>query len=218
MTLEKLKELLESGAITQEEFDDLAKTFEQDPPTDPVPVDGGIDYDKLEKIIQSRVDTQMAAERKKNAELKKRYENLQKAKMTDDELKQAELDERDKAIEERERAITEKENRMYAVKAIQKAGLNDGGDNALEIIDFVMGADESEIDARTKAFKALFDRMVAAEVDKRFKEGGRIPNAGTSLNGGKNPYMKNQWNLTEQMVIESTNPELAKQLQAAAGV
>ena len=66
--------------------------------------------------------------------------------------------------------------------------------------------------------KGWFDNAVKAEVDKRFKEGGYTPTKGSSLNGGKNPYMKDQFSLTEQMRLMVENPELAKQLEAAAGV
>ena len=58
----------------------------------------------------------------------------------------------------------------------------------------------------------------SAEVNKRFKENGYTPKKGAELNGGVNPYTKEQFNLTKQMEIENTNPELAAQLKAAAGV
>lgn len=223
MTLEKLKELLNSGAISQEEFDEMSKNIKPTEPTnDPEPTEptnDPIDMEKLDKIIQSRVDKQMATERKKSADLEKQLKRLQQAKLTDDELKQIEIDEKEKAIAERERAITEKENRLYAVKAIKEAGLDDGSDTSLSLVDFVMGEDETEINAKVKSFKELFDKAVTAEVNKRFKEAGYTPNKGNnSLNGGVNPYTKEQFNLTEQMNIETTNPELAAQLKAAAGI
>ena len=75
MTLEKLKELLDSGAITQEEYDEMsqhatepAPAADPEPATDPEPAPV-IDYDKIERIVQSRVDKQLAAERKKSADL-----------------------------------------------------------------------------------------------------------------------------------------------------
>jgi hypothetical protein len=36
--------------------------------------------------------------------------------------------------------------------------------------------------------------------------------------GVANPWTKDAWNMTQQMVLENTKPELAKQLKAAAGV
>lgn len=225
MTLEKLKALLEAGSITQEEFDEMAKNVKEPEPTpdpepspDEEPKQEPIDYDKLDKIIQSRVDKQMAAERKKNADLEKKLKNLQQAKLTDEELKNIEIEEKEKAIAEREKAITDKENRLFAVKAIKEAGLDDGSDVSLSLVDFVMGEDENEIKTKVKAFKELFDKAVTAEVNKRFKDNGYTPKKGESLNGGVNPYTKEQFNLTEQMKLENTSPELAAQLKAAAGV
>ena len=78
--------------------------------------------------------------------------------------------------------------------------------------------DETDIDDLIALLKKWHDNSVKAEVDKRFKDGGYTPAKGTNLNGGVNPWAEGQKNLTEQMKIEMTNPELAKQLQAAAGV
>lgn len=229
MTLEKLKQLLEQNLITQEEFDEMSKNVKateppkpENEPTEPPKPENEptepFDIEKIDKIVQSRLDKAMAEERKKNVDLKRQLERLQKAKLTDDELKQIEIDEKEKAIAEREKAITDKENRLYAVKAIKEAGLDDGSEVSLSLVDFVMGEDETEINTKVKAFKELFDKAVTAEVNKRFKENGYNPKAGTNLNNGVNPYTKEQFNLTEQMKIESTNPELAAQLKAAAGV
>lgn len=222
MTLEKLKALLESGAITQEEFDEMAKTLDASPNTDPEPPTDTnpepLDLDKLDRIVQSRVDKAMADERKKTAELEKKLKKLQQEKLTDDELKKVEDEERQKELDKREQVITEKENRLFALRAIKEAGLDDGSDTSLAIADFVMGEDETEITTKVKAFKELFDKAVTAEVDRRFKEKGYTPTKGSNLNGGVNPYTKEQFNLTMQMEIESTNPELAAQLKAAAGV
>lgn len=179
MTLEKLKKLLADGTITQEEFDELAKNVkdepapEDDPKPKPdesdQPKNDGVDYDKLDKIIQARVDKEMAAERKKTAEYKKKLDRLQREKLTDEELKKIELENKENEIAEREKAIADKENRLFAVKAIKEAGLDDGSDTALSLVDFVMGTDETEITSKVKAFKELFDKTVTAEVNKRFR-------------------------------------------------
>ena len=228
MTLEKLKELLDSGAITQEEYDEMsqhatepAPAADPEPATDPEPAPV-IDYDKIERIVQSRVDKQLAAERKKSADLEKQLKAVRQSKLTDDELKQIEMEEKEKAIAEREKAIQDKENRLYAVKAIKEAGLDDGSDTSLQLVDFVMGENEEAINDKVKAFKQLFDKAVTkavnAEVNKRFKDSGYTPKKGENLNGGVNPYTKEQFNFTMQMQLESTNPELAAQLKAQAGV
>lgn len=226
MTLEKLNELLANGAITQEEYDELLKNIVKTPeptpnstePTPPAPANESVDLANLEKIVQSRVDKAMAVERKKNADLERKYKTLQQAKLTEEELKKIEDEEREKALAEREKALADKENRLFAVKAIKEAGLDDGSDTSLSIVDFVMGEDETIITSRVKAFKELFDKAVTTEVNKRFKENGYTPKQGTNLNGGRNPYTKEQFSLTEQMALEINNPDLAAQLKAAAGV
>lgn len=229
MNIEKLKALLEAGSITQEEFDEMAKALggtdpapasEPDPTTDPDPDPAPTQFDMetIERIVQSRVDKLMAPERKKSAENEKKYKALQKQLMTADEVKQAEIAEKEQALAAREKELQDRLNREFAQKALREAGLDDGSESAFALADFVMGEDEDEIKGKVKTFKGLFDKMVAAEVDKRFKAAGYTPKHGTNLNGVKNPWMKDQWNITEQMKIESTNPEEAAKLMAAAGI
>ena len=67
-----------------------------------------------------------------------------------------------------------------------------------------------------KAFGELVRRLVSEEVDKTFKDTGRTPGKGGNTSTETNPYMKETYNLTEQMKIEASDPEKAKRLQAAA--
>ena len=109
------------------------------------------------------------------------------------------------------------ENKLYAVKAIKKAGLDDGSETALDILALVNAGDEESIDSNIKALKALVDKLVKAEVEKTFKDNGRKPEQGSNGAGDDNPYIEKTFNLTRQMELEATNPELAKKLKAAAG-
>ena len=225
MTKEKLQSLLDSGAITQEEFDEMIKNIadpepapESEPAPEPEPKSEPIDLDKLDKLIQSRVDKITAKLGKENADLKKQLDKEKRARMSDEEIRQLETKEREEALAEREKALLDRENRLYAVKAIKEAGLDDGSDTSLSLVEFVMGDDETEINDKVKAFKELFDKAVATEVEKRFKANGRTPKQSSNLNGGKNPWAKEQFNITEQMAIEASNPELAEKLRAAAGI
>ena len=225
MTKEKLQSLLDSGAITQEEFDEMIKNIadpepatDPEPTPDPEPKAEPIDAAYIERVVQAKVDRLMAAERKKNAELTRQLENEKKAKLSAEELKQYEIDEREKTIAAREKELQDRLNRECAQKALREAGIDDGSQTAFELVDFVMGEDEDEIKGKVKTFKELFDKLVSAEVDKRFKANGRTPKQSANLNGGKNPYKQETFSLTEQMNLEITNPELAKKLQAEAGV
>lgn len=227
MTIDELKALLEAGNITKEQFLAMAKAIDpdytedpdpgQEPGQDPEPgSDPGQEPD-LEKIIQRAVDRATNKLGNDNKKLRQQLEALKKSKLTQEEVAELERKEREADLAEREKALQDKENRLYAIKAIQKAGLNDGSDSALELVDFVIGESEEDIDAKVKSFGALVKKFVKAEVDRTFKQHGRTPEHGSGA-GEKNPWAKESYNITQQMQIELANPELAKQLKAAAGI
>ena len=219
MNLEELKALLESGKITQEQYDAMLKALgleegKTDPPTDP-PAD---DAEKLmEKKIQSAVDRAVHKYANENKGLKEELEKLRKEKLTAAELKALEDEEKEKNLADREAAVKAAENKLYAVKAIKKAGLDDGSETALDILALVNAGDTESIDTNIKALKALVDKLVKAEVEKTFKGNGRQPEKGAGGGSDNNPYAAKTFNLTAQKELERTNPELAKQLKAAAG-
>lgn len=218
MTKEKLDQLLFDGAITQEEYDVLIKGIDTEPSPSPKVEDKKPSTDDLEVLVQKAVDRATNKLGNENKSLRERLEKLQREKLTEEERKQIELQEKETAIAERERAIKASENRLYAIKAIKSAELDDGSSNALDLIDFVMGEDEAAIDSKVKAFSELVKRFVKAEVDKTFRDNGRNPAKGGNTQNGNNPYMKDSFNLTEQMRLETENPELAKAYMAAAGI
>lgn len=150
----------------------------------------------LDKLVQARADKLTAEMGKKNAALQKELENLKKEKMTADELKQHEIAEKEKALAEREKMLADKENRLLAIKAIKAAGLDDGSDKALELVDFVVGENEEAINKKVKAFGDLVKRFVSAEVDKTFKKNGRNPNGGSNGNSDDD---KSKNNVAEQL-------------------
>jgi hypothetical protein len=225
MTLEELKALLASGAITQAQFEAMCKQFgyevkPEDDPDDPSKKTDPDDAEKLlEKKIQQAVDRATNKLGNDNKQLREELEKLRKEKLTAAELKALEDEEKEKDLAEREAAVKAAENKLYALKAIKKAGLDDGSEAALEILALVGGNDETTIDANVKALKALIDKLVKAEVEKTFKGNGRNPEKGAGGAGGDaNPYAANTFNLSKQMELELTDPELAKKLKAAAGV
>lgn len=226
MTIDELKALLADGKITPEQFKVMAKAIDPDyteDPDNPAPggaPDGGTGENgqqpDLEKLIQQAVDRATNRLGNDNKRLREQLESIKKEKLTAEE--RAELERKQEREQfERERAEFQIEkNKLYAVKAIKAAGLDDGSEGALELVDFVTGSDEAEIDARVKAFGALVRKFVGAEVEKTFKAAGRTPGKGASSDVEKNPYTKEHYNLTEQMRLEATDPEKARRLQAAA--
>lgn len=224
MSIDELKALFDDGKISREQFLAMAKAIdpnyaEEDPAPapDPEPDTEPTPEPDLEKLIQRAVDRATNKLGNDNKKLRQQLETLKKNKLSEAEAAELDRQEREEALAERERALQEKENRLYAIKAIKAAGLDDGSDRSLELVDFVLGGTEADIDARVKSFGALVKKFVKAEVDQRFKLHGRNPEQGAGA-GEKNPWAKESYNITQQMMLETTNPELAKQLKAAAGV
>lgn len=220
MTLEELKALLESGAITQAQFENMCKQFGYEVPDDKKDEpDNKDDADKLlEKKIQQAVDRATNKLGNDNKALREELEKLRKEKLTAAELKALEDEEKEKNLADREAAVKAAENKLYAVKAIKQAGLDDGSETALDILALVNAGDTESIDTNIKALKALVDKLVKAAVEKTFKDNGRNPERGAGGGSDDNPYMAGKtFNLTRQMELERTNPELAQKLKAAAG-
>lgn len=222
MDLEKLKQLLASGAITQEEFDQLSKGLEipedkKEETTTEQPNQED-QAERIEKLVQSAVDRATNRLGNENKKLREQLDKLKKEMLSEEELKKLEVQEKETALAEREKQLLDKENRFYAIESIKKAGLDDGSTKALNLIDFVMASDQSEIDKKIETFKALVDSFVKAEIDKTFKTNGKTPGKSSDNAGMVNPYKKETFNFTQQMKLETENPELANALRAAARV
>ena len=141
--------------------------------------------DEVEKLINSAVDRATNKLGNVNKQLRNDLEKERKKNLSDKELKDLELREKEEALAERERALTEKENRLIAIKAIKEVGLDDGSDASLAIVDFVMAEDEDGIKERAKTFKALVDSIVQSKVNGVFKSNGRTPGVGTDSAGSQ---------------------------------
>lgn len=224
MSLEELKALLASGAITEAQYKAMCEKFgykdePEDKPEDKKdePEDKDDAEKLLEKKIQSAVDKATNRLGNDNKKLREELEKLRKEKLTAAELKALEDEEKEKDLAEREAAVKAAENKLYAVKAIKKAGLDDGSETALDILSLVNAGDEATIDTNIKALKALVDKLVKAEVEKTFKSNGRNPEKGAGGGSDDNPYAAKTFNLSRQMELELKDPELAARLKAAAG-
>lgn len=127
----------------------------------------------IEELIQRAVDRATNKLGNENKKLRDQNETLKREKLTDAERKQLEIADREADIADREAKLKERENRLFTIKAIKEAGLDDGSANALELVDFVMTDEEETTTARVKAFSALVKKFVSAEVDRTFKANGR---------------------------------------------
>lgn len=216
MTLKKLKELLESGVISQEEYDELAKNAKADEPPKEQPEEEEGQEKKLEKMIQAAVDRATNKLGNENKQLKEQLSNERKKNLSAEELKQAELQEKADELAQKEREIKEKENRMYAIKALKKAELDDGSEDTLELIEFVLGEDETAIDTKVKALQKFAQKIAKSTTDGIYRANGREPGKGNTSGNKENPWNKDSWNLTKQMEMEINNPELAKTMKVSA--
>lgn len=143
------------------------------------------DTSRLTRLIEDAVKRATKKMSEENKKLTKALDKLQKEKLSADELKQLEIDNKMAEIAEREKQLAENENRLYAIKAVKAAGLDDGSENSLELIDFIMGVDKEDIDSKVKTFGDLVNKFVKAEVDRIFKENGRIPGRGAGSGNGR---------------------------------
>lgn len=144
-----------------------------------------VSMDDIKKLIQSEVDKVRTKYSNEKSILQKELENLKREKLTAEERRQLELEDKERAIAERERSLLEKENRLYTIKAIKAAGLDDGSDKALELVDFIISDSQEEIDERVKVFSEILNKFVSAKVDSTFKANGRVPN-GTNGHSSNN--------------------------------
>lgn len=141
--------------------------------------------EEIKKLIQSSTDRATADLGKQIAALKKENETLKKQNMTAEEAKKFEVEEREKTLAAKEKDLLDRENRLFAIKAIKEIGLDDGSERALSLVDFVMAEKQEDITERVKAFNALVQGFVTAQVDAKFKSIGRTPNGSTQSTESK---------------------------------
>lgn len=146
----------------------------------------------IEKLIQSAIDRATNKLGNDNKALRKELETLRKEKMTEEELKALEIKEKEADIADREAKLQEKENRLFAIKAIKEAGLDDGSSNSLKLVDLVMTNSEEETTAKVKALNELVADLVAAKVEQTFKANGRNPDkSGSTETKASNTIVEN---------------------------
>lgn len=136
----------------------------------------------LEKIVQSRVDSRTAQYGKEKADLLKEIEKLKKDSMTAEQLKEYELKKEREALEAQKKEVADKAKRITAITELTKLELYDGGENANALLDLVVNGtnEETEIVANVQALNSVISKLVAAKVEKTFKDNGRVPNGGGS--------------------------------------
>lgn len=153
-------------------------TDEQQDTTTQTEENGTLNPDKTftQEEVNKIVSERLARERAKS-------EATYTKALIDVEARENAIADREKAFEEKEKALAEKENRLIAIKAIKGAGLDDGSETALSLVDFVIAGDnvtEKSINEKVTALKSYVDKHIAVEVDEIFKANGRTPSGATN--------------------------------------
>lgn len=223
MNLEELKDLLSSGKITEEQFNYLSLNMQSDSEENKDTnnvlnnkadvTDENNSKQSIEDLVNQAVKKATESFENANRELKEQLANERKKNLSAEELKKLEISEKEKELADREKALKVSENKLFAIKELKKAGLDDGNESSLELIDFVMANNETDISTRITTFKRILDNLVKTKVDKIFKDGGRSPEQGFKGSNVNNPYSKESFDFTKQMELEIKNPELAQILQ-----
>jgi hypothetical protein len=232
MTIEQLRAQLAAGTITLEQFKakakellaaDLAtgKLTQADYDAQSAAIDaegsgggggGGLTKEDIQKMIQSETDKVRTQYTKQLKDAEEALDKIKREKMTAEELAADNLKKAQTELANKEAALLAREVALHTVDQLKAKDL------PLEFRDILAGADVATTDARIAAFKTQWDSAIKAAVEQRFKENGTNPNNNKGgAAGGENPWKSETFNLTKQGKILEENPELAKQLMAAAG-
>lgn len=212
--MEWLKELLKKLGVTDTEVDKIDSEIRKEIPKHFVTKAQYDDVTEAKKKLEGDItdrDKQLEALKKSagdNEELKKQIQTLQ--------------DENKAAKEKYESDV--KELRLNTAIKLAVAGEAHDPDLITGLLDKtkLLLTDDGKVSGLDDQVKALRESKAFLFVEKddgtgnRFR-GAKPPEGGGGGGGGqKNPWSKDTFNLTEQGRILRENPELAKQLQAAA--
>lgn len=129
----------------------------------------------LEKEKDSHFSKSLATWKQNNLEKEVEREILKRYPAeTPEQIKIRELEQRFVALEKEKE---QKEITAKALKVLSEKAL------PVEMMDFVMGQDETSTLANVDKFEQLFNSAVAKAVDSKFKEHGRKPEQGHKVNG-----------------------------------
>ena len=155
------------------------------------------------EMLQREVDRATNRIGNENKKLREQIEKLTKEHLTESERADLERQQEREQFERERAEFKLEKSKLFAIKAIEEAGLKDEKGSASALVDFVMADSEEAITARVKAFNALVESVVKARVDSIFKANGRTPGVGSggsakdntdslAVRMGKNAAQNNQ--------------------------
>ena len=147
---------------------------------------------ELQKEFDKQADKRVTDAIKKKE--KEWTDKMAKEKMTEDERKNAEEQERLQSQAKRDLDLTVKGLKLDVVDAVAELGMDAGFRNLISVEDLASISDEAErkekLTARVKGMKALFDAEVAKEVAKAKADflKGTTPATGSPKKGEETTY------------------------------
>jgi uncharacterized protein YdaU (DUF1376 family) len=166
-----------------------------------------LESDEGKRFLQPRLDSYFAKglDTWKNNNLQKIVDE----KISEKYPAETEQEKRIKALEqklaEEERARKKQETEKKAIRLLTENEL------PVDFVDFLSADDDVELNGKFETLKATLGAWSGKILEGKFKEAGRIPRKPSGLDDGvKNPWSKEDWNLTEQGKMLKENPELAK--------
>lgn len=214
----ELKKMFEAGTITQEQHDEAASTDDGG--------NGGGDggggnqaftdeqMAQIQKMLQSegdKVRTKAAQEKK---DLQDKLDKLETDKMTEEQKAQFEIEKMRKENERTAAELLTEKVGFHTVKTLTAKSL------PIEFGEILAGDSIENTDERIGVFEKAWGAAIKAAVDARFKEHGGDPlrDRDRSGSGAKNPWSKENWNMTEQGKILARDKAEANRLAQAAGM
>lgn len=212
--LAELAKLLDSGAITQEEHD-TASSDDAGGDDDPEGKQAFTDDQMaaIAKMVQSEADKVRTKAKKEKDDLQAKLDDLETAKMTEEQKAKFELDKLRKQNEDTAAELLKEKVGFHTVKQLSAKELPS------EFGEFLAGSTVEDTDERIELFEKAWQKAMKAAVDSKFKEGGTDPQRGKGggSSGFKNPWSKEHWNMTEQGKILTKDRAEANRLAIAAG-
>lgn len=158
--------------------------------------------EELDALLQSEVDRRVTAALKKQQQKyeAKTREAEKLSKMSEDQKREYELEQREQAIAEKEREFALLENKAEATKILAEKGIDAG------LVDFVVTEDAETTNNNINLLDKAFKKSVKAEVEKRLA--GTAPKKGLPIDKTitKEDFMKMSY--SEMVALKNENPEL----------
>ena len=192
----------------------------------PLNIEGVMEFCNTDKTGKSFIDSvcDKYAEKAKQTAVEnalKKYQEEEVPKIVEAELKKVnnkgktpleiKVEEQDKQIADMLKQIQMKELESKYKDTLSEQGLD------LRLMKYLPIEKEEDMQSGMNLFTEIINNAVEIKVKERLGESSDIPPKGNSkINGVKNPWSTEYFNLTKQAQIIRENPELANQLKALA--